>query len=156
MEEWKQIDGFPYIISNKGNIINTRMNKPLKPYLDKGRLKITFYDNKKRYSRNLAPLVYNYFIKPTNSKTNISFKDGDYNNCSADNLILSRQVALMNRRQGSSSKTPILNSKKREGIKELPFIVRSDNYVPYADNCTVKPKYSNSDSYLLAQFSYNY
>lgn len=159
MEEiWKQIEGYPYIISNKGRVRNVAMNRALIPYMDKDRLKVTFYKNCQRYSRNLASLVYHYFIHPIGTKAKIGFKDGDVKNCSADNLILSERVfkQRMIKRKGQSKKTPVLNSKKREGLKELPFAIETSNYIPYADNCTVRAKGFNPDAYLLRQFTYNY
>jgi hypothetical protein len=141
IEQWKPIEGFNYKISNLGRIINNKFNKEVKPYMDKGRLKITFMNNEKKYSQNLAQLVYKYFISDRENKPHIIFKDGNIKNCAVDNLI----------RQISNRSKPQPKPVKQESKMDL-VTFSSEAKIPYCDNVTVRPKsYSN---YLLTQFAY--
>ena len=150
LEKWANVDGFNYVISDKGRIINTKLNRELKPYMDKGNLKVTFYNHtgetKIKLSKNLATFVYHYHVHPLTSKSTIGFKDKNVANCSADNLILQRW--------NQGKKKPYSNKKKRV-LKEAEMdsvILYSETKIPYADNCTVRPK--GYSGYLLTQFPY--
>jgi hypothetical protein len=106
--------------------------------MDKGRLKVTFYnyssDTKKRFAQNFAALVYHYHVKPLVGKSTIGFKDKDITNCAADNLILQKW--------NQDKKKPYAVRKKRV-VKESQMdsiVLPSEMKIPYADNCTVRPR----------------
>lgn len=92
VEEWKDIKGYEglYRISNYGNVLGVKRNKILKKYTSnnqQGCERIVVCLTKNGVSKNflLSRLVYSNFTGDI--KGMIDFKDGDYNNCSVDNLI---------------------------------------------------------------------
>ena len=138
MEEWKQIEGFNYIVSNLGHIINTKLDKEVRPYLDKGKLKVTFYNgtSRNRKAQNLATIIYNNFIKPLNGKTYIGFKDGNIYNCAANNLFIKK-------REIKKEKKPQIRKTYESNMDQVTFALTPK--IPYADNVTVRPKYSGTN-----------
>lgn len=89
MEIWKDIKGYEglYKISNKGNVFSFHRNRLLKPTIVKKRraVFVGLMKSGVRDSKPLSRLVYNHFISKDESK--LDFKDGDFTNCSADNII---------------------------------------------------------------------
>ena len=90
MEQWKQIEGFGYAVSNFGRMFNTTTEKSLSPHHNQGKARVTLYVNGRTHRKHfyLASLVYNYFIERIPKGVHIGFKDNNPFNCTADNLYL--------------------------------------------------------------------
>ena len=89
MEIWKDIKGYEglYRVSNKGNVYTYYRNRLLKPTVSISR-RAVFVGLMKDGIRDAKPLsrvVYDHFFYKTKRK--LDFKDGDFTNCSAENLI---------------------------------------------------------------------
>lgn len=183
MEEWKQIPGYPsYYISNLGRVKN-KTGLFLKI---RGRTPVVdFNQDGDRNTIGVARLLYTTFLKPIKAHSHIIYRDGDSSNLSINNLLSSEDRAkeIIEMYKNGTNFTTIANSFKisvktvtnilnRCGIStevknfSLPKhshkgkmeiqVVKGEYRIPYADNCTVKPKHFDANAYLLRQFNYNY
>ena len=91
-EIWKDIKGYEglYRISSKGLVFGVKRNKKITPSMHTNKqghksFIISISKNGVKKSFKLNRLVYSIFIGRINGM--IDFKDGDYTNCSVDNLI---------------------------------------------------------------------
>lgn len=101
-EVWKEIDGFEglYAISNFGNVKRLEHSdthckqgyrvfkeRPLKPFLRRGYLKVNLFKGDKRHSKSVHRLVAQAFIPNDDTeKTQINHIDGNKVNNNKDNL----------------------------------------------------------------------
>lgn len=93
MEIWKDIKGYEglYKISNYGRVLGLTRDRILKPIIPNSkdnssvRVRNTLSKNGKIKVVRVHILVYTHFIGEINGV--LDFKDGDYTNCSVDNLI---------------------------------------------------------------------
>ena len=89
MEEWKDIKGFEglYQISNYGNVMNTKTQKLLIPYLrSNGYMGVTLYKNLKKYYLSVHRLVAIHFINNPENKRCVGHLDCNKLNNMVDNL----------------------------------------------------------------------
>jgi DNA-directed RNA polymerase subunit H (RpoH/RPB5) len=89
MEElWEELNGFKgkYSISNKGRIRNNETSNVLKPYDNKGYLRINLYNEGKIERKLIHRLVAKYFLVNRDGKEQVNHKDLDKRNNSVDNL----------------------------------------------------------------------
>lgn len=85
---FKVITGFPnYQVSNKGEIVNTKTGKFLKPQISRGYLTIQFYVSKGKPKKfRIHRLVARAFIPNPLGLLEVNHKDGNKTNNSVDNL----------------------------------------------------------------------
>jgi hypothetical protein len=104
MEEWKYIENYPnYLVSNLGNIKNTR-NKILKPHNNgNGYLQVCLYLNNKPKYIYIHRLVCKHFLENYDNELEIDHIDINPSNNNINNL-----------RQATRSQN-CLNKKKKEG-----------------------------------------
>ena len=87
MDDYKQIDGFPYLINSKGEIYSIRTKRHIRPALTKcGYLQARLWVNNKCYHRSVHRLVAETFIDNIYGKEQVNHKDGNKTNNNADNL----------------------------------------------------------------------
>lgn len=91
VEEWAEIPGFSnYLVSNLGNIFNTRYNKIMRTSINNfGHVKITLKADGtgERFTRSVAFLVAEAFLEPPNWMCDqIIVLDGDFENVKSTNL----------------------------------------------------------------------
>lgn len=179
-EEWKELREFKgYFISNLGRIkgINGKIRIPYKGRFIK-------FENQKT-SKSIANLVYDTFVKPLANRTSVYHLDGNQLNFRPENLISTADRDKMiadefkeNRNINAICKKYNLSTRTARNILErqlVPYSQRpvilpkhsakgkmeyqnysGENKIPYADNCTVRPKSYDSNAYLIRQFTYNY
>lgn len=93
MEEFRKIQKCDtYSVSNLGRIRNDKTGRILENCIDKkGFIKISLYDNKKRFCYYVHQLVAEAFLGDLSLKegecVQVRFKDGNRINCSVDNLF---------------------------------------------------------------------
>jgi hypothetical protein len=77
-----------YIISEKGDVINTKTGNKLKPYLSDGYLRIRLNVGDDQFSPNLARILLNSFNNKDYNPTEyiLYFKDNDITNISLENV----------------------------------------------------------------------
>ena len=111
-----------YIISNFGQVINTKTNKELKPHFCNDFKMIRIMYNKKNYNIATHKLVAEYFLPNPHNYKFLFFKDNNPQNCSVDNLIWSNSnvylpdMTLEEKR--SLLKTEISMTKKSISLRE--------------------------------------
>lgn len=91
-EEWKDVKGFEghYKVSNTGKVHGVKRGKLLKPVESQNNqgfkcLIVSLSSNGKRVAYLLHRLVYRHFKEDPNGM--IEFLDGNYKNCSIENLL---------------------------------------------------------------------
>ncbi|MFX0557136.1 hypothetical protein ACOCEA_10065 [Maribacter sp. CXY002] len=103
-EGWRTLTNFEaYEISIQGQIrakersfitdgnLHTRKSKTIKPYnhFNNNSLRIHLTKDGKRYSRSVAYMMIESFYEIKQGfRYEVSYRDGDLNNCSLDNLII--------------------------------------------------------------------
>ena len=87
-EEWKIIKEFPqYLISNKGEVKNSKTNYILKGGIDRdGYRQVTLCANKKQYNRRICRLVAKAFIPNPYNLPQVNHQDENKNNDYVNNL----------------------------------------------------------------------
>lgn len=91
-EEWKEIDGTNYSISNYGRVRNDKNNKIKSLRWHKWILQVDIYKNGKRYTCGVARLTANYFIRQVKENERVTYIDGDARNNYYKNLkIVSKE-----------------------------------------------------------------
>lgn len=87
MDDWKQIENFPYSVNKLGQVKNDRTGKTIKAVeVTGGYLQIRLWVNQKSYNRLLHRVVASAFISNPYNKPEVNHIDGNkLNNC-ADNL----------------------------------------------------------------------
>lgn len=88
MEEFKKMEDAPYLISNKGYLINTNTGKQsLGSKKQTGYIEVTIQtDAGEEKSISLHRLVASYFVPVREGASEVNHKDGDKTNNSAENL----------------------------------------------------------------------
>ena len=109
MEQWKQIEGFNYAVSNMGRVKNIRTGRIIKPSMENGTPRVSVYGSgtileKQKFC--ISHLVYNYFIKPMRKSVHIGFRDGNKSNCIPDNLYLMSEQPKKYTKKPKNGKTP--------------------------------------------------
>lgn len=87
MSEYRKIEGFPYSVSNDGDVRNDRNGYILKPVLSSGGYyRVRLWLN--GYAKNFLVhrLVAEAFIQNPNQKPEVNHKDGDKSNNCVENL----------------------------------------------------------------------
>lgn len=184
MEEWKQIPEFPdNKISNLARIKNKhgkiRKSRGKIPIID-------FWAGKKRATLHVAKLYYRVFIGEIGDNEHLVYLDGNPLNITKENLMTQKQrrLDIIEMYKNKQSLISIANKYKLSVktiqsvlwnatlslAKEKPFTLPNHNskgkielatipaeyHIPYADNCTVRPKIFNHEQYLIKQSPYNY
>lgn len=84
-EMWKNIDGFPYKVSNKGRVANAETNKILSNIKSDYHC-VNLYKNRKMFVKRVHRLVAKAFIPNPDDKKLVNHKDGNKHNNSVNNL----------------------------------------------------------------------
>ncbi len=93
MEEWRNVDGWPYEVSNKGRVRSDFTMRPLVGGVDKDgyrKLVVCSGDGRRGYKR-VSTLVCEAFHGPRPSGLVVRHLDGDNTNDDAENLAWSTQ-----------------------------------------------------------------
>lgn len=85
-EQWKEITGSNYSVSNYGRIRNDKTNKIKSIKFHIYSYQVDIYVNGKRHTCEVARLVANYFIKKVKSNERVRHIDGDIRNNYYKNL----------------------------------------------------------------------
>ena len=85
-EEWKQIPGFTYSISNYGEIRNDKNGKIKASRVKNFMLVVDLYKDAKRYTINVVRIEANLFIRPLQKNERVKHKDRDSRNNYIGNL----------------------------------------------------------------------
>lgn len=179
-EIWKQIKDFPqYQISNLGRVkgIKGKIKIPHKERF------VKLESKNGATTKSIANLVYSAFIAPIGKRMQVYHKDGNPLNCSSDNLysLADRDRQMVSQYNKTKDLTSLKNTYKlssrtiRNALeRQLIGIVKKEmvlpkhsvngkmeyqnysgeNKIPFADNCTVRPKDHNHEAYLIRQFTY--
>ena len=106
MEQWKQIEGFGYAVSNLGRVRNISTGRILKLSIENGAPRASLHRDtlEKRVQKFfVSHLVYNYFVKPIGKSVHIRFRNS--NNCTPDNLyLMSEEPKIYIRKTKTSDK----------------------------------------------------
>ena len=185
MEEWRQIKEYPdYYISNLARVRNKNgrllrlHGKP--PMVD---LRINKIMHRCSVAKIF---YITFMGGGFDKSEHFIYLDGDSRNITIENIISTKQRKLniieMYRHQ---EKLAVIADKYKIGIKliknilcevgitvkkekefNLPkhhakgkmetSVIPAEFHIPYADNCTVRPKVFDANAYLLRQFNYNY
>ena len=85
-EDWKNIHGTYYEVSNTGEVRNCKTLRILKPFSYEGYLRVYLYINKKKRQFRLHRLVAEAFIPNPENKPEVDHIDRDGLNNKLDNL----------------------------------------------------------------------
>ncbi len=86
-EQWKKIEGWPYSVSDRGRVMNTRTGYILKPANDKdGYHLITLCNRGKQVTRWIHRLVAIAFLGDTSKGMMVNHKDGIKQNNDIENI----------------------------------------------------------------------
>lgn len=85
---WKKIEDYHYAVNEKGEVINTRTGRIVKPHLNRpnGYLQIRLSVNGVVKHYSVHRLVATYFIDNPENKPEVNHKDGNHLNNSVENL----------------------------------------------------------------------
>ena len=85
-EEWENIEGFTYSISNYGRIRNDKTGVIKTASFRRWELKTDIYKDGKRYTVNIRRMVAEYFIRKLKNNEIVRAIDGDLRNAYYKNL----------------------------------------------------------------------
>ena len=85
-EEWEQIPGFEYSISNYGHIRNDKNGKMKSLRYHRWIIQVDIYKDGKRYTIDVARMEASLFIRRLEKNERVSFIDGDRRNMFYKNL----------------------------------------------------------------------
>lgn len=85
-EEWKEIDGFNYSVSNYGRVKNNTTNKFKELRTGKYGYQINLWNKSKSKMFTLSRLVANYYIREVKENERVRHIDGDIRNNYFKNL----------------------------------------------------------------------
>lgn len=88
-EEWRQVEGSDFVVSNLGNVIGRKPDCLMTCYKNKkGYLKLNIWQHGKRKGVFLHRLVARAFISNPNGLPQVNHIDGDKENNAASNLAI--------------------------------------------------------------------
>lgn len=79
-EEWKQIPGFAYSLSNWGRVRNDKNGKLKAVRNHRWVIQVDIYKDGKRYTVNVPRMEANLFIRPVKDNERVTYIDGDRRN----------------------------------------------------------------------------
>ena len=79
-EEWKQIPGFTYSLSNWGRVRNDKNGKLKAVRNHRWIIQVDIYKDGKRYTINVPRMEANLFIRPVKENERVTYIDGDRRN----------------------------------------------------------------------------
>lgn len=79
-EEWKQIPGFTYSLSNWGRVRNDKNGKLKAVRNHRWVIQVDIYKDGKRYTVNVPRMEANLFIRPVKDNERVTYIDGDRRN----------------------------------------------------------------------------
>lgn len=85
-EEWKQIPGFTYSLSNWGRVRNDKNGKLKSVRNHRWIIQVDIYKDGKRYTLNVPRMEANLFIRPVKENERVTYIDGDRRNNYYKNL----------------------------------------------------------------------
>ena len=85
-EEWKQIPGFQYSISNYGRVRNDKNGKIKQTRYDKWLIRVDIFKDNKKYTVNVCRLEAELFIRKLKDNERVIHIDGDARNNYYKNL----------------------------------------------------------------------
>lgn len=85
-EEWKNIPGFNYSLSNYGRVRNDKNGKLMRLRYHKWRIQTEIYKDGVKYTINVPRLEANLFIRKIEEEERVTFHDGDKRNTYYKNL----------------------------------------------------------------------
>ena len=125
MEQWKQIEGFNYAVSNMGRVKNISTGRILKLSIENGTPRVSLHRDtlEKRVQKFfVSHLVYNYFVKPIGKSVHIRFRNS--NNCTPDNLYLMSEEPKIRRPKTKNKKekhTTLTKTPKESQMDSVVF-----------------------------------
>ena len=86
-EQWSDIEGTNYAVSNLGEVINKKNNRALRACMNgRGYLQVVLYKGGVRFTRRVHTLVAQAFLADYNKDFEVLHKNTNQNDCSAGNL----------------------------------------------------------------------
>ena len=122
-EYWKDIQGFAgYQVSNHGRIKNNKTGKILKPYLTRGYLRVSLYNDSGRKCKLVHRLVAEAFLPNPENKSDVNHINGcktDANVCNLEWVSASENMAHAH----SNGLRPVVNTQgENNGFAKLTEI----------------------------------
>ena len=119
-EYWKDIEGFSgYQVSNYGRVKNNKTGKILKPYLTRGYLRVSLYNDSGRKCKLVHRLVAEAFLPNPNNKSDVNHINGcktDANVCNLEWVSASENMSHAH----NNGLRPILNTQgEKNGFAKL-------------------------------------
>ena len=119
-EYWKDIEGFPnYQVSNLGYVASKKTGKILKPYLTRGYLRVSLYNDSGRKCKLVHRLVAEAFILNPDNRSDVNHINGCKADANACNLEWATPSENMSHAHNNGLRPRVDTQGEKNGFSKL-------------------------------------